>query len=83
MVVPLAETQKSLPSGSRSTVHAMPSAASSCCSTTTASVDQPPHLRLGVVRLEVEVKADPLPRRGRDTLETQLDTPCVHEDVLP
>ena len=47
------------------------------------SVDQPPHLRLGVVRLEVEVKADPLPRRGRDTLEAQLDTPCVHEDVIP
>jgi hypothetical protein len=29
MVVPLAETQKSLPSGSRSTVHAMPSGATS------------------------------------------------------
>ena len=30
-----------------------------------------------------EVKADPLLRRRRDTLEAQLDTPCVHEDVLP
>ena len=67
--MPLAETQKSLPSGSRSTVHAMPSGASSCYSTTTAP--------------RSTSRRTSASRRGRDTLEAQLDTPCVHEDVLP